>query len=203
MGLRERKKEKTRLALMDAALDLFLEQGYDSTTVDQIAGAVDVSPRTFFRYFTSKDHLVYWYHYQGEETMLETLAARPPGEPPFASMAHALRALLQDMRDATPTDTERFLKVRRLMEATPQLADHGIGRSIETERHLIEAIATRRGVDPAADPLSHLIVTFALAAMRAGFECRPARQEGVQEMVSRIEETLRLVERSLRPGWDS
>jgi AcrR family transcriptional regulator len=201
VGLRERKKEKTRLALMDAALDLFLEQGYDSTTVDQIAGAVDVSPRTFFRYFTSKDHLVYWYHYQGEETMLETLAARPPDEPPFASMACALRALLQDMRDATPTDTERFLKVRRLMDVTPQLADHGIGRSIETERYLIEAIAARRGVTP--DPLSHLIVTFALAAMRAGFECRPAHQESLQEMVGRIEETLQLVERSLRPGWDS
>lgn len=201
MGLRERKKEKTRLALMDAALDLFLEQGYDSTTVDQIAGAVDVSPRTFFRYFTSKDHLVYWYHDQNEETMLETLASRPPGEPPFASMTHALRALLQDMRDATPTDTERFLKVRRLMDATPQLAAHWIGRSVETERRLVEAIATRRGVDP--DPLSHLIVTFALAAMRVGFECRPTDQGGVQEMVSRIEETLRLVERSLRPGWDA
>lgn len=201
MGLRERKKEKTRLALMDAALDLFLEQGYDSTTVDQIAGAVDVSPRTFFRYFTSKDHLVYWYHYQGEETMLETLAARPPDEPPFASMACALRTLLEDMRDATPTDTERFLKVRRLMDVTPHLADHGIGRSVETERRLIEAIAARRGVAP--DPLSHLIVTFALAAMRAGFECRPAHQESLQEMVGRIEETLQLVERSLRPGWDS
>jgi AcrR family transcriptional regulator len=202
VGLRELKKEKTRLALLDAALDLFLEQGYDSTTVDQIAGAVDVSPRTFFRYFTSKDHLVHWYHDQGEETMLEALAAGAPGEPPFASMTRAVRALLRDMKGATPADTERFLKLRRLMEANPQLADHAIGRSIETERRLIGAIAALRGVDPVTDPLSHLIVTFAMAAMRVGFEC-PAHQEGLQEMVRRIEETLQLVERSLRPGWDA
>ncbi|MFC5946574.1 TetR/AcrR family transcriptional regulator, partial [Micromonospora harpali] len=48
-GLRERKKQKTRLALIDAALDLFLRQGYEATTVDQIAAAVEISPRTFFR----------------------------------------------------------------------------------------------------------------------------------------------------------
>ena len=77
MGLRERKKEKTRLALLDAALDLFLEQGYDSTTIDQVAASADVSPRTFFRYFTSKDHLVLWFHDQAEETMTEALADRP------------------------------------------------------------------------------------------------------------------------------
>ncbi|WP_336208348.1 TetR family transcriptional regulator [Nonomuraea sp. LPB2021202275-12-8] len=202
MGLRERKKEKTRLALLDAALDLFVEQGYDSTTVDQIAGSVDVSPRTFFRYFTSKDHLVLWYHDQGEETMLETLADRPPGEAPFESMTHALRAVLRDMERSTPVDRERFLKMRRLLDRNPQLADHAIGRSMETERRLIEAVAARRGVDPGADPLTHLVVTFAMSAMRVGFEC-PTDRGDIRQMVRRIEETLQLVERSLRPGWDA
>ncbi|WP_049561116.1 TetR family transcriptional regulator [Nonomuraea sp. SBT364] len=202
MGLRERKKEKTRLALLDAAFDLFLEQGYDSTTVDQIAGAVDVSPRTFFRYFTSKDHLVLWYHDQGEETMLETLADRPPGEPPFVSMTHAVRAVLRDMEQSTSEDTERFLKLRRVLDANPQLVASTIARGMETERRLTEAIAGRSGLAPDAGPLPHLVVAFAMAPMRVDIGCAATRPD-LQVMVRRIEETLQFVERSLRPGWDA
>ncbi|MDA0637669.1 TetR family transcriptional regulator [Nonomuraea sp. MCN248] len=201
MGLRERKKEKTRLALQDAAFELFLEQGYDSTTIDQIAAAADVSPRTFFRYFTGKDHLVLWFHEQTERTLLEALAERPADEPPFASMTHALRALLRTMELSTPEDNARFLKVRRLLDANPHLASATFARVIETERRLVEAIAARRGVDPGRTPLPHLVVTFVMAAMRIGFTC-PADPCGPREIVRRMEETLQLVERSLRPGWD-
>lgn len=202
MGLRERKKEKTRLALVDAALDLFLAHGYDATTIDQVAGAADVSPRTFFRYFTSKDHLILWFHDQMEETMLEALAARPAGEPPFASMTHALRAQLRTMEEATPEDVERFLKVRRLLDATPHLASSAYARAIETERRLVETVAARRGLDPADNPLPHLVVSFVMASLRVGLTC-PADPADLPEIVRRMEETLQLVERSLRPGWDS
>lgn len=202
MGLRERKKEKTRLALVDAALDLFLEHGYDATTIDQVAGAADVSPRTFFRYFTGKDHLILWFHDQMEETMLEALAARPAGEPPFASMTHALRAQLRTMEEATPEDVERFLKVRRLLDATPHLASSAYARAIETERRLVETVAARRGLDPADNPLPHLVVSFVMASLRVGLTC-PADPADLPEIVRRMEETLQLVERSLRPGWDS
>jgi AcrR family transcriptional regulator len=202
VGLRERKKEKTRFALLDSALDLFLEQGYDSTTVEQIAGAVDVSPRTFFRYFTSKDHLVLWYHDQGEEAMLETLATRPDDEPPFASMTHAVRAVLRDMEESTDEDAERFLKLRRILDQNEHLVGYSIAKSMRTERRLVEAIAARRGVDPDTDTVAHLVVAFAMSAMRADLGCA-ATPPDLKLVVRHMEETLQLAERSLRPGWDS
>ncbi|GAA3580688.1 hypothetical protein GCM10022419_072710 [Nonomuraea rosea] len=201
MGLRERKKEKTRLALLDAALDLFLEQGYESTTVEQIAGVVDVSPRTFFRYFTSKDHLVLWFHDHAEEILLETLESRPPDEAPFTAMMHAIRAVIGDMEGGTPEEADRFQKLRRLMDTYPHLIGQSVARGAETERRLAEMIAGRRGTDPDADQLSYLIVAFAMSTMRVGFEC-PRRDSTIQEVMSRMTETIELAERSLRPGWD-
>ncbi|MGW0477826.1 TetR family transcriptional regulator [Nonomuraea sp. NPDC003214] len=202
MGLRERKKEKTRLALLDAALDLFLEQGYDSTTVEQIAGAVDVSSRTFFRYFTSKDHLLLWYHDQGEETMLETLAARPPDEPPFAAMTHAVRAVLREMEQSTTADTERFLKLRRVLDDNPHLVAFTIARGMESELRLAEAVAARMGVTLDSGPLPALVVAFAMSPMRVDYGCASDVLD-LKLMVRRVEQTLQVVERSLRPGWDT
>ncbi|NRQ32888.1 TetR family transcriptional regulator [Nonomuraea sp. NN258] len=204
VGLRERKKEKTRLAILDAALDLFLEQGYESTTVEQIAGAVEVSPRTFFRYFTSKDHLVLLFHDHGEEIMLETLESRPEDEPPFTSLMHALRAVLNDIEGGTPEDTARFLKLRRILDQYPHLVGLSVARGAETERRLTEVIAARRGVAPEADKLSHLIVAFGMSAMRVGFDCPiPDREETTLRVLTKgMEETIRLAEQALKPGWD-
>ncbi|MGP3954592.1 TetR/AcrR family transcriptional regulator [Nonomuraea sp. 3N208] len=201
MGLRERKKEKTRLAILDAALDLFLEQGYESTTVEQIAGVVDISPRTFFRYFTSKDHLVLWFHDHGEEIMLETLAFRPQDEPPFNALMHALRAVLSDMQGSTPDESARFLKLRRILEENPRLIGQSVARGAQTERRLAELVAERRGADPDTDQLSHLIVAFAMSTLRVGFEC-PRRDGTLSEITGRMGETIELAERSLQPGWD-
>lgn len=201
MGLRERKKERTRFAILDTALDLFLEQGYESTTIDQIAAAAEISPRTLFRYFTGKDHLILWMHDENEQTILEALASRPADEPPFTSMAHALRALLRTIESATHEDTERFLKVRRLLDAEPHLASGVHARVIETERRLVEAIAARRGLDTQESPIPHLVVSFAMACLRVGFTC-PVDPPGLPGVVKRMEDTLRVVEGALRPGWD-
>lgn len=202
MGLRERKKEKTRLAILDAALDLFLEQGYDSTTVDQIAGSVEISSRTFFRYFTSKDHLVLWFHDHGEEIMLETLRSRPADEPSFTALIHGLRAVVRDMEGSTPEDTTRFLKLRRLMEENPHLVGQSVARGAATERRLAVEIAARRNVDVTTDQRTHLIVAFAMSILRVGFECPHREVTDVRILVERMEETLELAQNAFRPGWD-
>ncbi|WP_441120004.1 TetR family transcriptional regulator [Nonomuraea sp. H19] len=201
VGLRERKKEKTRVAILDAALDLFIEQGYESTTVEQIAGAAEISPRTFFRYFTSKDHLVLWFHDHGEEIMLETLTSRPPDEPPFTTLMHALRAVLSDMEDSTPEESVRFLKLRRILDENPHLIGQSVARGAQTEERLAEMVAARREADAGTDPLSHLIVAFALSTLRVGFEC-PGHDGTLPEITSRMAETIELAEQSFQPGWD-
>ncbi|GGO73829.1 TetR/AcrR family transcriptional regulator [Nonomuraea cavernae] len=199
MGLRERKKARTRLAILDAALDLFLEQGYDSTTVDQIAGSVEISPRTFFRYFTGKDHLVLGFHDQGVEIMMDTLRGRPTDEPPFTSLSHALRAVTRDMEDSTPEDAARFLKLRRIFDDNPRLVGLSVAKVAETEHALVREIAARRGVDPDSDRLSRLIVAFAMSTMRVGFECPLHDVADLNEIVRRMRETIELAEGLMRP----
>lgn len=80
-GLRERKKRRTRGALLRAALLLFLSQGYERTTVDEITDAVHVSQRTFFRYFANKEEVVFALQELVESQFVTELRARPPRAP--------------------------------------------------------------------------------------------------------------------------
>jgi AcrR family transcriptional regulator len=94
MSLRERKKQRTRQALIDAAGRLFDEQGFEATTVDQIAAAAGVSTRTFFSYFRHKADVM---HTNSAETLdagLAVIAARAPGETPAHLLARAFDAML-------------------------------------------------------------------------------------------------------------
>src|SRR5215813_3567608 len=74
-GLRERKKSKVRNQLKQHALRLFLEQGYEATTIEQIAQQAEVSPRTFFRYFASKEDLIFDDEY--DERLIAAFRAQP------------------------------------------------------------------------------------------------------------------------------
>ena len=76
-GLRERKKRRTRATLIEAAAELCLKQGYDNTTVDQIAAAADVSPRTFSRYFPTKESVVTAMTGDMDEYLAAAIAAQP------------------------------------------------------------------------------------------------------------------------------
>jgi len=97
-GLRERKKAKTRLAIREHAMALFKEQGYDQTTVEQIAAAAEVSPSTFFRYFPSKEDVVTHDRYD------PLLIAAFHGQPAELTPIQALRGAMHSVFDQLPAD---------------------------------------------------------------------------------------------------
>lgn len=97
LGLRERKKIKTRQAIRHAAYRLFAEQGYDATTVERIAAAAEVSTSTFFRYFAAKEDVVLTDEYG--PLMEQALLARPAGEPVARSLRAAAECLVRELPD--------------------------------------------------------------------------------------------------------
>src|ERR1700759_180266 len=119
-GRRERKKQRHRDALCEAAMELFSAKGYDRTAVHEITDAVDVSERTFFRYFASKEDLVLSFIRDGAASFAAALAARPAVEEPITAGRHALPSSILELDDGTGR-LAAYLAPLRLIDATPAL----------------------------------------------------------------------------------
>ncbi|MBP2325217.1 AcrR family transcriptional regulator [Kibdelosporangium banguiense] len=140
-GLRERKKARTRTAIQQHALRLFREQGYQATTVDQIAEAAEVAPSTVFRYFATKEDLaVLDDYYSLAETIAAALAAQPGTTHPVEALRDALRVAFGGL-----TDEERAARYERdlLMVTIPELWSANLGM-IVTGRKMIRDQMTSR-----------------------------------------------------------
>src|SRR5215468_2749734 len=118
-GRRERKKQLTKDALIAAALELFAAKGYDHTAVHEITDAVDVSERTFFRYFASKEDLVLSFIGEGATAFAGALAARPAQEEPLAAARNALQISIRDLSGGQ--GLANYLSAMRLIDSTPTL----------------------------------------------------------------------------------
>ncbi|WP_145906345.1 TetR/AcrR family transcriptional regulator [Kitasatospora viridis] len=169
-GLRERKKQRTRDALVDAAHRLFLSHGYERTTVDEIAAAVDVSQRTFFRYFANKEEAALAVLADSEDYFIERLAERPAGEPPLQALRMAVCASWRDLSAAHHQGgrgVTAALELVQLIENTPTLLAAQLRRSAEQERRVAGILAEREGLDVAADPRPRLLAALFGAAVRS------------------------------------
>src|SRR6202012_5801422 len=102
-GRRARKKEETRRRIIEAAKALFLERGFTATTLDDIAEAADISKRSFFDYFPSKEDVVSAWQDPFQTSLAPNRAGAPAGEPPLVAAERALLACLAryDLEDAT------------------------------------------------------------------------------------------------------
>jgi AcrR family transcriptional regulator len=142
-GLRERKKIETLHRLQEEALRLFAEQGYDATTIEQIAAAAGVSPSTFYRYFPVKEDVVVQDEY--DPLIVRVFESQPAGTPPM----RALRAVLAELFGRfAPEDFARVRRRARLILAVPALRARQLQQAVATIDLLIGMIAERTGRSP-------------------------------------------------------
>jgi AcrR family transcriptional regulator len=159
-GLRERKKARTRTELTDAALRQFTEAGFEQTTIEDIVGEVDVSPRTFFRYFDSKEDVVIGFYDDLGEELVDLVAERPADEPPFT----ALRRALESFATIYEERRTRVCAVSQLAYETAPIRARLLDKHARWENGLARALAQRMDVDPELDPRPRLIAAVSLAA---------------------------------------
>jgi AcrR family transcriptional regulator len=142
-GLRERKKAKTRRSIQEHAMRLFIDQGYDTTTIEQIAEAAEVSPSTFFRYFPTKEDVVIQDDY---DPMITSAFLEQPAT---LSPIDALRGAVHDVfGQVFAQDQETILQRLRLIWSIPSLRARQVEGQIATTAMLTEAIAERTGRSP-------------------------------------------------------
>ncbi|MFD8595224.1 TetR/AcrR family transcriptional regulator [Kitasatospora sp. NPDC059646] len=171
MGLRETKKQRTRTAIADAALPLFLDRGFDQVTVAEVARHANVSTNTVFNYFATKEDLFFDRQAEVEEHLATVVRERPPGTCPVAAIRDDLRAALED--DRIPGDAAFF----RTVEASPALR----AREREIAERAESALASALPPSPDAPFLAAALAATHRAAHRelrrhllAGRPPRPA-----------------------------
>ena len=157
VGLAARKKQRTRQRLAEAAAELFYERGYDATTIDDIAAAVDVSPRTFYRYFPTKEDLVVAIGETSIESFLAALGARPSDEPLLA----AVGAAVDDALAPGWEDTSRVRSFMALIRDTPAFRARWVEEAYDNRHRLAAVIAGRTDGDPTS--LRNLLIAGAIS----------------------------------------
>jgi AcrR family transcriptional regulator len=170
-SLRERKKLATRRLLRRVALDLVAERGLANVTVEDIAEAADVSPRTFFNYFPSKEAALVGGNDPDRAAKLrDRIASGAPGEPALSAlravMAQDAETIADEFRSlgGDPADLLRRIKVAR---ADPHVRAAQAVQMAMIERAIAEGLASRLGVSLEADPYPAVLAAAAVGVARA------------------------------------
>jgi AcrR family transcriptional regulator len=189
--LRERKKERTRAAIAQAALELFTTRGFEAVTLAEVAQAADVGQRTLFRYFLDKEELLF-----GDDAVVQghlqtALAARPAEEPPASTVLEAvvsLAPLWQDRREEGRTR-------RAVIEASPALHARQLAKYSGYERVLLDGLVARGLGRPGARLLARTAVACTDEALTRWFSDDDPAQPG---LAGRARETFAELSQQLR-----
>ena len=181
---RERKKEKTRWTLQDTALRLFLEQGYEATTVAQIADAAGVSQMTFFRYFPTKEDVVLNDEY--DPAMEAVIRSMPTSDPPVPRLHSAITSMLKEVY---PDNRDALFQRARLLLTTPALRAR-LPESLSASQTTFE----RALAEPGADlPLRARVAAATYSATRSTAVAAGVVGGGADELPDVVEDAFRAV----------
>jgi AcrR family transcriptional regulator len=170
VSLRERKKQATRRLLRRAAFGLVAERGLANVTVEDIAEAAEVSPRTFFNYFPSKEAVLFGGTPDRAARLRERVASHAPGEPVIAALRAVLaqdaEAMADELRSlgGDPADWLHRMKVAR---TDPLVRAAHASQMALIERAIADGIAARLGADQEADPYPGVLAAAAVSVIRA------------------------------------
>jgi len=160
---RSRKKSRTHAALVEAGAELFASQGFDETTTTDIAERADVSQRTLFRHFPSKEAVLYGDMDEVLFALRDALEAQPENTPVLAVVDNAITSLAENFE----THSERRLLQARLAASYPSVSAYSRATvQLGWEREIIAAVASRLGVDPLVDPRPEIIAGATMSAVR-------------------------------------
>jgi AcrR family transcriptional regulator len=160
-GLRERKKQRTRERIVEAAFDLFAERGFDGTTIADIADAAEIAPRTFFSYFPSKDDVVF-HDFEATHAMVASwLGDREPGTNTIDALYSGIAGLKGEM--GAETLQEKRLR-KRLVRENESLAAHSQHLMGKFADLVAEGVAQDLGDEP-GDVRPRLVAAAAAAAI--------------------------------------
>ena len=188
-GLRERKKARTRAAIREHAFRLFRKQGYDATTVEQIAEAAEVSPSTFFRYFPTKEDVVL----QDDMDLLwlDAIRAQPPDLSPLAALRAGMHAAFASL------SPEQFAQARestKLAFTVPAVRARSLDEFTRTIGIIAAALGERSGRDP-ADPAVRVLAGAVVGVAVAAWFAAPG--DDLTNFAKNFDEGLALLEAGL------
>jgi AcrR family transcriptional regulator len=189
-SLRERKKLKTRESIQREAMRLIQKQGYEKTTIEQIAAAVEISPSTFFNYFPNKEDVVL---YDAYDPMIGKLLLERPADEPLSV---AIRNVLEEMAGIFERDREIILARARLWLDEPSLRAR-LWEELERGRDFMSMlIAQRSGRDADDFDIRVTVMVIVMAAMEAMREW--VRHDGQGSFVTTVSHALDLVDAQAR-----
>lgn len=191
-GLRERKKEKTREALVRAAIGRFAQHGFDLVTVEEIAAECDVAPRTFFRYFASKEDVLFAESDLHVGRVLASLDEQDGSTPPF----QALETAMHVVAGAYALERDALRLRHRIVTATPSLRTRAAERQQRWESDIIDELVSSGRARLLSDLELRLVVASAITALRVAVEAWVAGDDAAD-----LEILLQLAFDRLRHGF--